>query len=206
MFSGQRRRGEGRNVGEHPGHLRAEDADSHGHRAAHPGLQAFSRWKRSLASVQKTASAQRAAPGQLWGLGAQRTLGGCADGWPGEAVPCLRLLIRRGAGGRRDVRSPPVTPSPAPHLGRLSGSLGILSLALPLLCWSPHCRARRILQGAGEVSDARLREFPMVGVGQPCGCSGCPESAPAKTCCPSHLAHDWSQEELICGETDLGAA
>ena len=61
----------------------------------------------------------------------------------------LRFLTRRGAGGPRDFRSPPVTHSPAPHLGLVSCSLGIPSLALPLLCWSPRSRARRISAGRG---------------------------------------------------------
>lgn len=103
----------------------------------------------------------------------------------------LRFLIRRGAGGPRDFRSPPVTHSPAPHLGLVSCSLGIPSLALPLLCWSPRSRARRISGGGGEVSNARPKGFPVVGVGQPCGFSGCPESVPCWDLLPtlsgSHL-------------------
>lgn len=116
----------------------------------------------------------------------------------------LRFLIRRGAGGPRDFGSPPVTHSPAPHLGLVSCSLGITSLALPLLCWSPRSRARRISGGRFPMPD--LKGFQWWVLGSPVASQGALSLSPAGTCCLPCLAHAWSQEELICRETELGAA
>lgn len=126
-------------------------------------------------------------------------------GWPvtrvRQAHPSLGFLVRKGGGGHKVSRDPSATYSPA-HPGLVSGSLGTPSLALPLLCWSPRSGAGRM---RGEVSDARLSGSLTVVVGQPCGRSGCPKLSPTGTCCPPQLAHPWSQEEFIWGETVLGA-
>jgi len=118
----------------------------------------------------------------------------------------LRFLIRRGAGGPRDFRSPPVTHSPAPHLGLVSCSLGIPSLALPLLCWSPRSRARRISGAGGRFPMPDRKGFQWWVLGSPVASQGALSLSPAGTCCLPCLAHTWSQKELICGETKLGAA
>ena len=130
-----------------------------------------------LAFVQKTTSPQQATPGQLWGLGAQRTLEGWADGWPGELVPSQPPFPdqerSRWAERLREPSSDSFS-SPSSWAGFMQPGHHELGPSFALLV--PTLQSKEDIRG--EVSNARPKGFPMVGVGQPCGFSGCPESVP----------------------------
>lgn len=95
-----------------------------------------------------------------------------------------------------------MTPSPPLICDGFQATRHFPRLGPSLLCWS-HCDRERSVKRQVR---CQTKSFQWWVMGSPVQHQGA-LSLSLQDLLPTHLAHEWwSQEELICGETDLGAA